>query len=62
MSDFTVYKGSKGGAIKKSEAKKRDVTGDQVQVKVTASGLCGTDMHYRESERPKHRTRSRRAH
>ena len=50
MPSFTVYKGSKGGAIKKSETTKGELTGDQVHVKVTASGVCGTDMHYREGE------------
>lgn len=50
MPSFTVFKGSKGGAIKKSQTEKGDLKGDQVQLKVTASGLCGTDLHYREGE------------
>lgn len=49
MPSFTVFKGSKDGSIKKSETSKAELKGDQVQLKVTASGLCGTDMHYRNS-------------
>ncbi|KAK0363346.1 hypothetical protein LTR91_019112 [Friedmanniomyces endolithicus] len=50
MPSFTVFKGSKDGSIQQSETKKNDLTGDQVLLKVTASGLCGTDMHYRTSD------------
>lgn len=50
MPSFTVYKGSKGGKIVKSETTKGDLTNDQVLVKVTASGLCGTDEHYKEAD------------
>lgn len=46
MPSFTVYKGSKEGKIIKSETSKPDLTNDQVLVKITASGLCGTDEHY----------------
>ena len=43
MPSFTVFKGSKDGSIKKSTTTKPDdLTGDQVLIKVTASGLCGT--------------------
>ncbi len=42
MPSFTVFKGSKDGSIQQSETKKNDLTGDQVLLKVTASGLCGT--------------------
>lgn len=48
MPKFTVYKGGKGGKVTKSETSKPDLTGDQVLLRVTASGLCGTDLHYRE--------------
>ncbi|EGP91037.1 unnamed protein product [Zymoseptoria tritici ST99CH_1A5] len=47
MPSFTVFKGAKDGKVKKSEVFKPELTGDQVLLKVTASGLCGTDMHYR---------------
>jgi D-arabinose 1-dehydrogenase-like Zn-dependent alcohol dehydrogenase len=50
MPSFTVYKGSKGGKIVKSETQKPDLQNDQVLVKVTASGLCGTDEHYKEAD------------
>ena len=46
MPSFTVYKGSKEGKIVQSETTRPDLKGDQVLVKVTASGLCGTDEHY----------------
>ena len=50
MPSFTVFKGSKDGSIVQSTVEKPDLTGDQVQIKVTASGLCGTDIHYREAD------------
>ena len=43
MPSFTVYKGSKDGYPKKNTTTRPDeLKGDQVHVKVTASGLCGT--------------------
>ncbi|KAI0202394.1 GroES-like protein [Astrocystis sublimbata] len=49
MPSYTVYKGSESGAPKKETTTRPDeLTGDQVFVKITASGLCGTDLHYRE--------------
>ncbi|GAB7350080.1 hypothetical protein MBLNU459_g0747t1 [Dothideomycetes sp. NU459] len=50
MVSFTVFKGSESGAIKKSTTTKGELKGDQVVVKVTASGLCGTDTHYRKAD------------
>lgn len=49
MPSFTVFKGSKDGSIKKSETT-RDLSGDEVLLRVTASGLCGTDLHYRKAD------------
>ncbi|KAI0829515.1 GroES-like protein [Hypoxylon sp. FL0890] len=47
MSSFTVYKGSKDGiAVKSTASKPEKLTGDKVFMKITASGLCGTDLHY----------------
>ncbi|KAI9710655.1 MAG: hypothetical protein M1820_002488 [Bogoriella megaspora] len=46
--DFTVFKGSKDGSIHQSKTSKPDLQGNQVLVKVTASGLCGTDAHFRQ--------------
>ncbi|KAI0838869.1 GroES-like protein [Hypoxylon sp. FL0890] len=48
---FTVFKGDKSGAPKKATTTKpQELTGDKVLVKVTASGLCGTDLHYRTED------------
>ncbi|KAH8651153.1 chaperonin 10-like protein [Xylariales sp. PMI_506] len=48
MPSFTVFKGSKDGVPKKSTTTKPDeLKGDSVLVKVTMSGLCGTDLHYK---------------
>jgi D-arabinose 1-dehydrogenase-like Zn-dependent alcohol dehydrogenase len=50
MPTFTVFKGSKEGKIVKSQTTKPDLTDDQVLIKVTASGLCGTDEHFRKGD------------
>lgn len=50
MPSFTVFKGSKGGKIVKSTTERPDLKSDQVYVKITASGLCGTDEHYKEQD------------
>lgn len=50
MPSFTVFKGAKDGKVHKSETTKPDLKGDEVFLKVTASGLCGTDLHYREQD------------
>lgn len=53
MSDttFTVFRGSKSGKIvKSSTTKSGELKDDQVLLKVTASGLCGTDEHYRKAD------------
>ncbi|KAI1174927.1 GroES-like protein [Nemania sp. FL0916] len=48
MPTFTVFKGNESGAPKKETTTRPDeLSGDQVFVKITASGLCGTDLHYR---------------
>jgi threonine dehydrogenase-like Zn-dependent dehydrogenase len=47
MPSFTVFKGSKDGSVVKSTTTKSDeLTGDFVRLRVTASGICGTDLHY----------------
>ncbi|KAI8954367.1 GroES-like protein [Xylaria longipes] len=44
MPSFTVFKGHESGAPKKQSTTKPDeLSGDQVFVKITASGLCGTE-------------------
>ena len=49
MVEFTVFKGSKEGKIYQS-ATKKDLKPDEVLIKVTHSGLCGTDEHYRHAD------------
>ncbi|KAF2848392.1 GroES-like protein [Plenodomus tracheiphilus IPT5] len=49
MPSFTVFKGSKEGKIVKAETTRPDLQNDDVLVRVTASGLCGTDEHYKHA-------------
>ncbi|KAH8594545.1 putative NADP-dependent alcohol dehydrogenase C 2 [Bisporella sp. PMI_857] len=49
MVEFTVYKGSESGAIVKSTST-RQLGANEVLVKVTHSGLCGTDEHYKHQD------------
>ncbi|KAJ5705537.1 hypothetical protein N7536_001226 [Penicillium majusculum] len=42
---FTVYRGSKDG-IKQAEIEREDLKRDDVLVRTTHSGVCGTDVHY----------------
>ncbi|EIW83961.1 GroES-like protein [Coniophora puteana RWD-64-598 SS2] len=44
--DFTVFKGSSSGKIVRATTHK-EIGPDDVLVKVTHAGLCGTDAHYR---------------
>jgi len=50
MPTFTVFKGSEGGKIVQSQTTRPDLTDDQVLIKITASGLCGTDEHYKGAD------------
>ncbi|KAI9716323.1 MAG: putative secondary metabolism biosynthetic enzyme [Candelaria pacifica] len=51
MPTFTVFKGQESGLPKQSTTTKPDeLTGDNVFVRVTASGLCGTDLHYKSAD------------
>ncbi|KAL2828344.1 chaperonin 10-like protein [Aspergillus pseudoustus] len=47
---FTVFKGSSSGRITRNSAKKPTLRGDQVLVKVTHSGVCFTDVHYKTAD------------
>ena len=49
MPTFKVYRGTPAG-IQESTTTKPALTGDEVLVKITASGLCGTDMHYKHAD------------
>ena len=48
--DFDVYRGSRDGTIMKSTTHQDPLKGDQVLLKITHSGLCGTDEHYRSAD------------
>ncbi|PYH81130.1 Zn-dependent alcohol dehydrogenase [Aspergillus uvarum CBS 121591] len=48
--DFTIYKGSKDGSIKQATSHRDDLKKDQVLVRVTHSGVCGTDLHYQTTD------------
>ena len=50
MPSFTVFKGTKNDGIQEIKTEKPALKGDQVLLKVTASGLCGTDMHYKNGD------------
>ncbi|KAJ6172800.1 hypothetical protein N7470_001867 [Penicillium chermesinum] len=47
---FTVYKGSKDGSIQQAETQRGDLTRDDVLVRITHSGVCGTDIHYQTTD------------
>lgn len=47
---FTVYKGSSSGAITEGTTTKPDLGPTEVLVKVTHSGLCGTDAHHKHRD------------
>ncbi|KAH7884367.1 NADP-dependent alcohol dehydrogenase [Phlebopus sp. FC_14] len=46
--DFTVFKGTEGGVVQ-SLTHKDSLKADEVLVKITHAGLCGTDLHYKTS-------------
>jgi D-arabinose 1-dehydrogenase-like Zn-dependent alcohol dehydrogenase len=48
--EFTVFKGSPDGTVQKATARKGDLRGDQVLVRVTHSGVCYTDVHYQHAD------------
>ncbi|KAL6831148.1 GroES-like protein [Trichoderma sp. SZMC 28015] len=51
MTNFTVYTGAKDGHVKPNNATKPEqLTGDQVFLRITASGMCFTDVHYKNGE------------
>lgn len=51
MPTFTTFKGSESGKIVKSTTTKSDeLKNDEVLLRVTASGLCGTDEHFRKAD------------
>lgn len=50
MPSFKVYKGSKDGSIIETTTTRPNLTGEQVFVRITASGLCFTDVHYKHQD------------
>ncbi|EQB55018.1 zinc-binding dehydrogenase [Colletotrichum gloeosporioides Cg-14] len=51
MPTFSVFKGCPDGFPKKATVDHSDqLEGDDVLVRVTASGLCGTDLHYKKAD------------
>lgn len=56
MPSFTVFKGQESGVPKQSTTTKPDqLTGDNVYVRVTASGVCGTGMCLSHDDPPRQR-------
>ncbi|KAF7896121.1 hypothetical protein EAF00_006136 [Botryotinia globosa] len=47
---FTVFKGSKAGDIIESDSKRPALSGDQVLISVSASGLCGGDLLFKYND------------
>ncbi|KAG2362551.1 chaperonin 10-like protein [Suillus spraguei] len=48
--DFTVFKGSSTGQIVESKTHRESIKADEVLLKITHAGLCGTDLHHRTSD------------
>jgi D-arabinose 1-dehydrogenase-like Zn-dependent alcohol dehydrogenase len=48
--EFTVFKGSPNGVIVESRTRHDAPTGNQVLVRITHSGICGTDEHYKHAD------------
>lgn len=48
--DYTVYKGHQSGRIVKSQGHVDDLAPDQVLLKITHAGLCGTDEHFKTAD------------
>ncbi len=49
MVSFTVFKGSREGKITKSTSI-REIRPDEVLIRITHSGLCGTDEHFKHKD------------
>ncbi|KAJ7918217.1 putative NADP-dependent alcohol dehydrogenase C 2 [Mycena leptocephala] len=47
--DFTVFKGSPNDGIVKATSHRDFPTGNEVLVKITHSGICGTDEHFKHA-------------
>ncbi|KAG1744155.1 chaperonin 10-like protein [Suillus paluster] len=48
--DFTVFKGSSSGKIIQSKSHKESIKPDEVLLRITHAGVCGTDQHHKTSD------------
>ncbi|KAJ7734693.1 chaperonin 10-like protein [Mycena olivaceomarginata] len=48
--EFTVFKGSANKGIVESTTRRAAPTGNEVLVKITHSGVCGTDEHFKHAD------------
>ncbi|KAJ5367905.1 uncharacterized protein N7496_007665 [Penicillium cataractarum] len=48
--EFTVFKGSKDGTVVQGKTKRPDLKRDDVLIRITHSGVCFTDVHYRNND------------
>lgn len=48
--EFTVFKGSKDGTIVQGKTERPDLKRDDVLIRITHSGVCFTDVHYRNND------------
>ncbi|KAJ7896250.1 chaperonin 10-like protein [Mycena olivaceomarginata] len=48
--EFTVFKGSASAGIVESTTRRDGPTGNEVLVKITHSGICGTDEHFKHAD------------
>ncbi|KAF7376450.1 NAD(P)-dependent alcohol dehydrogenase protein [Mycena sanguinolenta] len=48
--EFTVFKGSANEGIVESKTRRDAPRGNEVLVKITHSGICGTDEHYKHAD------------
>ncbi|KAJ5415152.1 hypothetical protein N7465_003847 [Penicillium sp. CMV-2018d] len=44
--EFTVWRGQKDGGVAEDTTKRPALTGDEVYLNVTHSGVCGSDLHF----------------
>lgn len=48
--DYTVYKGHHDGRVVKSQGHREELAPDEVLLRITHAGLCGTDEHYKTAD------------
>ncbi|KAJ5595597.1 uncharacterized protein N7459_001805 [Penicillium hispanicum] len=48
--NFTVFRGSPDGTIRQEVSRRDDLKRDDVLVRITHSGVCFTDVHYRHAD------------